>query len=174
MKTQYGDLPIEVDPSTGRAKMVRGGAQARKGNPEGPKPSLTSCRPIRGSKESAAGERPAPSPVGAYDSKLEGSRASYLGYLLLAKDILHIKYHPFTIDVGCGRTYTPDFLVWWADGRIVVEEVKGSLKGKNARDSVTRFHAMAALFPMFICNLVMRPRGQWEEKWIRPTIASRS
>lgn len=171
MKTQYGDMPLIIDPVSGHAKMVRGGVERHARERAGP-PSQRAAIGHRGRHKSDAG-KPAPSPIDAYDSKLEAARATYLGYLLLAKDILKVIHHPFHIDIGEERAYTPDFLVWWADGRITVEEVKGSVRSKNARDSITRLHVATKLFPMFTWYLVMRPKGQWEEKCIS-TIVSRS
>jgi hypothetical protein len=161
MQTQYGQLPIAIDPATGRAKVVRG-AGASQSRQEEATTRRTSNAP-KGERRDGSS-----SPEDEFDSKLEAARGTYLGYLLLAKDIQKVVHHPFTIDIG-GRLYTPDYLVWWADGRITVEEVKGSLKSKNARDSVTRLHVAAALFPMFTWYLIMRVgRTRWTERLIRP------
>jgi hypothetical protein len=75
-------------------------------------------------------------------------------------------HHPFTVLLSTKREYTPDFLIEYPDGRIQVEEVKGNIKQKNARDSITRLHLAAAKLPMFDWRLTMRIRGQWEEKCI--------
>lgn len=167
MQTQYGKLPIAIDPATGRAKVVRSGVERHAHERTGP-PSPRVVLGHRRRHQSDASEKLASSPADAYDSKLEAARGTYLGYLLLAKDIQKVVHHPFTIDIG-GRLYTPDYLVWWADGRITIEEVKGSVKSKNARDSITRLHVAAALFPMFTWYLILRVgRTRWTERLIRP------
>lgn len=168
MQTQYGNLPIEIDPSTGRAKMVRG---ERGGNMRGPH-KTASIQQSADKDASAAdasrksGSNPDPSSIDAYDSKLEAARATYWGYLLLAKDIRSVVHHPFTVQLSEKRAYTPDYLVEWLDGRLQVEEVKGSPKQKNARDSITRLHLAAAKLPMFDWRLTSRIRGQWQEQRI--------
>lgn len=186
MQTQYGKLPIAIDPATGRAKVVRGGVGApgkeaaeyqvgsrvKSGRADG-LPSSPPARnrpgvPVTRRPQRSRVGNPVPSSSDEYDSKLEAARGTYLGYLLLAKDIQKVVHHPFQIDIG-GRLYTPDYLVWWADGRITIEEVKGSLKSKNARDSITRLHVAAALFPMFTWYLILRVgRTRWTERLIRP------
>jgi hypothetical protein len=89
--------------------------------------------------------------------------------LKLGKDVTRFVYHPFTIQLAQKKAYTPDFLIEFPDGRIQVEEVKGHLKMKNARDSITRLHVAAAKLPMFDWRLTMRIRGQWEERCIPTT-----
>lgn len=105
-----------------------------------------------------------PSAEERFDSKLEVSRSQYLGMLVLAKDVRMVIHHPFTVQLSEKRSYTPDFFIWWTDGRLQVEEVKGSTKQKNARDSITRLHLAAAKLPMFDWRLTRRVRGQWDEK----------
>lgn len=159
-KTNYGELPIVVDPTTGRARLVRGGVnshavQANSCMTPGKTPQLGVGRLI-GKPVS----NPAPSPAAAvdeFDSKLEAKRARYWSMLVLSGEIIRFKYHPFTIPIGPERTYTPDFLVEYPDRRIVIEEVKGSLKMKNARDSVTRHAVAAGLLPSFSWRLVIGP-----------------
>lgn len=137
MKVAYGDMVLEVDAKTGRARRVTGSVAA--GMPR-----------VRAE---------------GYDSKLEQTRARELGFALLAGEIRAWRYHPFTVPIGVQRTYTPDFLVVALDGAITLEEIKGSLKAKNGRDSVTRLHAAAALLPMFRWELWIqkgRARGGWD------------
>lgn len=158
MQTNYGQLPLVVDPTTGRAKVVRGGTTAAREARPGDKRRDQD-------KKALLVSNPVPSLTDVYDSKLEAARAHYLGMLALAKDIRQVIHHPFTIELAPNRRYTPDFLVWWADGRITVEEVKGHLKQKNARDSITRLHVAAARLPMFGWMLIVRVHGQWETRW---------
>lgn len=172
MKTQYGDLPIEMNGSTGRARLVSGGdvrSHTKVGMKFDQKKPHPTSSPVGSEKQNrldGAGSNPAPAPIDAYDSKLEQARATYLGYLLLAKDLTRVVHHPFSVELAPKRWYTPDFLIEFPDGRLQVEEIKGHLKQKNARDSITRLHLAAAKLPMFDWRLTMRIRGQWEERCI--------
>lgn len=143
MQTNYGVMDLEE--RNGKTRLVRGGvAGTRQGNPA--------------VAVESAGSSPAPSPSAAvdpFDSKLEALRHRHLSMLVLAGEVKRFQYHPFTIAIGPGKKYTPDFLVEYPDGRIVIEEVKGSLKMKNARDSVTRLHVAAGQLPMFSWRLVV-------------------
>lgn len=140
MKTNYGDLPIRID--GGKAQLVRG---------EGVSGSTAMVAP---SQEPVRG-RQTPSSEDGFDSKLEALRHRHLSMLVLAGEVKRFKYHAFSVLIGPGKKYTPDFLVEYADGRIVIEEVKGSLKMKNARDSITRLHVAAGLLPMFGWRVVL-------------------
>lgn len=169
-KTNYGELPIVEDPTTGRAWLVRGGVNSHAVQTE--RPSLHDSRqsPTDGSVGRLTGKpvsNPAPSPSAAvdeFDSKLEALRSRHFHMLAIAGEVKRFKYHPFTVQIGPGKKYTPDFLIEYADGRLVIEEVKGSLKMKNARDSVTRCHVAAGLLPMFSWRLVISEA--MEEQWI--------
>ena len=145
-------LPVEID-ANGRAKAVRGGVA---GN--------TSVHGA--SAQKTAGSSPAPSPIAPYDSKFELARAKFFDTLILAKEMRMYVHHPFTIQLAPKRTYTPDFLVVWMDGRMDIEETKGSLKMKNVRDSITRLHVAAVKLPMFTWFLVLRTEGRWEKHLI--------
>lgn len=142
MRVKYGSKVIEVDAS-GRGRLVEG--------------SPTSSMPA------------ARSPVKEFDSKLEAARARYLTGLTLAGEVRRVVYHPFKVEIGPGRWYTPDFLVEWSNGALVVEEVKGHVQMKNARDSISRLHAAADKLPMFVWQLVLAPTGcgDWDVRVIK-------
>lgn len=148
-------LPVEVD-DHGRAKAVRGSVcgPTRTGTKQAQYPRRSPSS-VDGPVVAGAGLNPAPSPANAFDSKLEEQRDRHFSMLMLAGDVKRYRYHPFTMQIGPGKRYSPDFLVEYADGRIVLEEVKGNLKMKNARDSVTRLHVAAGLLPMFVWRLVI-------------------
>ena len=145
MKMQYGDMVIEVDPVTHRARRVleTGGVRP---------PLVVRRRQTDG-----------------YDSKLEDTRARELELERLAGEIRAWRYHPFTVTIGVRRTYTPDFLVVPIHGPLRIEEIKGSLRAKNARDSVTRLHAAAAQLPMLDWVLLVQEgrRGGWKRMHVR-------
>lgn len=146
--TNYGALPIEVDLTTGRARMVRAGVPRRIRVAEPPEPAE------------------APARRSVYDSALEAARARYLGLLSLDGEVRQVCHHLFHVELAPGTVYTPDFLVWRGDGSITIEEVKGSLKMQNARDSVTRLKVAAGLLPMFRWVLVTRVGRLWKERVI--------
>lgn len=151
MKTNYGELDVVIDEATGRAtrKRMRGGATTAL--------EASQVKHVAPGKRALPVPNPAPAPTaaGGFDSKLEALRDRHLRMLILAGEIKRVIYHPFTVHIGPRRTYTPDFLVEYVDGRIVIEEVKGDLRQKNARDSVTRLHVAAGLLPMFGWRLVV-------------------
>lgn len=148
MRTNLGNLPITIDPVTGQAKMVRGSAGA----------GIARLPGKRGVNE----ELPARAALApTFDSQLEADRANYLFGLQLGEMIVRYVHHPFSVEIGPGRWYTPDFLVEWIDGAVTIEEIKGSLKQKNARDGETRFLAAAGKLPMFEWQLITRVERQW-------------
>lgn len=172
MPTGYGKMAIE-EYAPGKVRLVQGGVVRTR---EAKQVRISRITNISAEEMPARLARlagptsPAPAPIDEYDSKLEAARATYWGYLLLAKDIKRVVHHPFTVRLSEQRTYTPDFLVEWLDGRLQVEEVKGSRKQKNARDSITRLHLAAAKLPMFDWRLTDRIRGQWHEHRIPVSI----
>lgn len=52
--------------------------------------------------------------------------------------------------------YTPDWVEWWPDGRIVIYEIKGFERTKD----ILRFKMAAASHPEYEFFLVKRPRGK--------------
>lgn len=161
MQTNYGELDVVIDETTGRATMkrVRGGAtmalEAGQVKHIAPgKRALPVFNPVPSSTTAAA----------EFDSKLEALRDRHLRVLIMAGEIKSVRYHFLTIQIAPGVRYTPDNYVEYSDGRIVVEEVKGSLKQKNARDSITRLKVAAGLLPMWSWRLVIGTA--MEERWI--------
>ena len=82
-----------------------------------------------------------------YRSSWEANYARYLNFLVLRGEISHWEYEPQTfifeaIRLGV-RSYTPDFKVWFLDGRSEWHEVKGWLDPK----SKTKLARMARYFP---------------------------
>lgn len=160
MRTNLGNLPITIDPVTGQAKVVRGSSISRHSQTAA-EASAGRANPGRGE---VAGSIPALAPT--FDSQLEHARSQYLWGLQLAGNVRGYAYHPFTVHLAKGLTYTPDFLVWWDDGLSTIEEVKGSLKQKNARDSLTRLKMAADKLPMFRWMLITRVRQEWRTRRI--------
>lgn len=81
-----------------------------------------------------------------------------------------VKPHGLTLHLPGGVNYTPDFVAWTGEvyPLVIVFEVKGNLKMKNARDSRTRFKIAAGLYPCFMWVWVTRARdGRWCETTVR-------
>lgn len=96
-----------------------------------------------------------------YDSQLE---RDYNDELMARGYEVHP--HGITLHLPGGVDYTPDFVAWAGQvyPLIVIFEVKGNLRMKNARDSRTRFRIAAGLYPCFMWVWVTRDhRGQWHE-----------
>lgn len=102
----------------------------------------------------------------SFDSDLE--REYYAE--LMARGF-EVRAHGWTFHLPGGVDYTPDFIAWrmpqhplspeWS---IMVFEVKGNMRQKNARDSRTRFKIAAGLYPAMPFYWVTRSRpGAWRE-----------
>lgn len=115
---------------------------------------------------SSGSSRPSAATDDAHDSKLEATRHRYWVLRQLAGAVTRVIHHPFTIPLTPELTYTPDFFIEFPDGQVWVEEVKGHLKMKNARDSITRLKMAADRFPMWKWVLTTRPRTRWAERVI--------
>lgn len=98
-----------------------------------------------------------------FDSKLEQAYDQYLAALKHGGEILQYWYHPLTIKLPGGLRYTPDFMVWPAEGRVQLHECKGW--SKNLRDGMTRLHIAGGIFICYEWSLVKQVKGQWE---VRP------
>lgn len=160
MRTSLGNLPITVDPVTGRARVVRGGTERRAAQAE--RPSLRDSR--RGPTDGSVGlviGKPETALAPPFDSQLEADRANCLYGLQLAGEVRQYIYHPLPFPIGTNMIYTPDFMVWWADYSITIEEIKGSAKMKNARDGITRLKVAACLYPMHHWQLITRAGREW-------------
>lgn len=161
MRTSLGNLPITIDPVTGQARMVRGGVDVTR-----KRTASMSVWPLHGAAAGITtplpGQETALAP--SFDSQLEADRAEYLFRLQLAGEIRQYVHHPYPFPIGNDLIYTPDFMVWWADFSITIEEVKGSLKQKNARDSLTRLKVAACLYPQHQWQLLTRVRQEWRTR----------
>lgn len=123
----------------------------------------TGHQPLRGRPDDEM--RPA---YPTYDSKLEADYASYLWGLVFAGDIRAFSYHPWTFLLPGGVRYTPDFVVWVSEPfvslvKVEIHEIKGSLKMKNARDTLTRLRIAQGLFPWIHMRVIDRYRRHWRQ-----------
>ena len=80
-----------------------------------------------------------------FPSKKEARRYIELGLLQRAGDIVFFLRQPL-FDIGGGTTYKADFLIFWADGHVSVEDVKGML----TKEFVKAKKQVEALYPIII------------------------
>lgn len=113
----------------------------------------------------------------SYDSKTE---ERFAGYLTGLPSVVEWQYHPMRLNLTPflrePLTYTPDFGaivrggLYWKDfgsaeaaqRSYCLFEVKGSWQSKNARDSRTRLHVAAALFPFRWFAVNPENEGRWK------------
>lgn len=69
--------------------------------------------------------RPAEEDGLRFDSQKELRRYRELKLLRAAGEVIQFLTHTPTFRLPGGVTYTADFLVWWADGRVEIEDTKG-------------------------------------------------
>lgn len=80
-----------------------------------------------------------------------------------------VRPHGWTFHLPGGVDYTPDFIAWRSEDylerrHVMVYEVKGNMRQKNARDSRTRFKIAAGLYAVLEFYWVTRDRGgRWIE-----------
>jgi hypothetical protein len=85
-----------------------------------------------------------------------------------AGEILDWWYEPMTVRLshppaGQPAKYTPDFMILGADGRIFMDDVKGS--GPDDPAAIVRIKCAAELFPLFVWRLAKLARpGTFEHK----------
>ncbi|MBN1348395.1 hypothetical protein JXJ21_03235 [candidate division KSB1 bacterium] len=87
-----------------------------------------------------------------YRSNTEQAWAMVGQFLIADKFNATVKWWSYeAIRLALGNAwYTPDFIYWLSDGRVVLVEVKGSKKQKGYRDSRTRQRVATGLFPLFV------------------------
>lgn len=98
----------------------------------------------------------------AYKSKAELTYASIASVAMLhlfGESAVLVLYEPLTFNLP-GGSYTPDFMQILESGRIVFTEIKGSVKQKNARDSISKLRAAAAVYPFFSFVLAEKDDSQ--------------
>lgn len=76
---------------------------------------------------------------------------------MLAGEIESYLFEPWHFALGARRHYTPDFLVWFPDGRVEAHEVKGYLWDRDA----VRLDWFVREYPTIPLIVVRRVRGQW-------------
>jgi hypothetical protein len=97
-------------------------------------------------------------------SQLERDYAWLLNVHLAEGVLVRWDYEPERFRLGTGANYTPDFRLIDRLGGVTFDEVKGSRRGKNARDSLLRVKVAAELNPMYRFRVVERDRdtGAWQ------------
>lgn len=118
---------------------------------------------VRGVEPAPIPRPPLPEAAGwpKRDRKWEYAYTQFLELEKQAGTVRQWTYEPFSLWLPGRVRYTPDFLVWYTDGRIELIEVKGW--SKNLRDGKTRYKIAAAMFPCFTWRMVARKGHGWEE-----------
>jgi len=138
MRTNYGDLPLTLDPRTGRA-------------------TLAPARPV---VPVAPGPVPTLSPGARYRSKTEARYAGHLEACRMAGQIREARYEALRFTLGPRTTLTPDFCVERPDRQLELHEVKGFAR----EDAWVKLKIAAVQWPWFRWVLVTwdRRAGTWQ------------
>jgi len=64
-------------------------------------------------------------------------------------DIARVVYEGITVNLACGKSYTPDWIVFRKDGRIECHEVKGKFKLQSYRSAQWAFAQSRVEWPCF-------------------------
>lgn len=167
-QTNYGEMDLVIDDSTGRATRVRGGVVGTREAKQGRNSRITSisAEEIPARLARLVGSNPAPSP---YKSKLETAWAHHLNMLraIPRRDggIQDWRYEPLNFRLpGKKNFYRIDFAAWDEHGIVFYE-----IKGRNLSDdrSLVKMKTAAGLNPWARFVLVKRIKGVWEEKCIQ-------
>lgn len=124
--------------------------------------------------------KPKPKPTGRapWTAPMNGTERAYSGWLQAQKaigEVLWFAFEPMKILLGPGATYTPDFLVLYADGRLEAHDTKGTKKIKTGRKAGQKTcwveeHALVkvkittAVFPVPIFLVYSTGTGEWAKK----------
>jgi len=106
-------------------------------------------------------EKPAPVRLaridGVYRSKLERDYSRHLSLRMRAGELDGYWYEAWEFALGARRTYTPDFLLEFPDGRREWHEVKGYMW----RAAATKLDWFVATYPGERLVVVTRDKGRW-------------
>lgn len=89
-------------------------------------------------------------------NKLEAAYAEHLQLRKLAGEILDFKFEAIKFRLADKTFYTPDFVVFAADGVIEIHETKAHWED----DARVKIKVFAALYP-FRVLAITRPKGVW-------------
>ena len=93
-----------------------------------------------------------------FKSKTEAEFALNLSLLLAAGEIQWWEYEPWSLKLGEGARYTPDFITMNPDGTLHVWEVKGGFAREAA---MVRLRAAATKYWMIPITLAIKKEGKW-------------
>jgi hypothetical protein len=108
----------------------------------------------------ASVERPpdAATPPKPRMNKTEAARAQVLELAKRTGSVREYWFEGGKFRLGDGTFYTPDFMVWYANGSIGFEEIKG---GFIREDGLVKFKWAKDKFPCFKWSLWQRRKTQW-------------
>lgn len=101
-----------------------------------------------------------------YKSATEAEYALRLEARRRAGEIRAWQYEERTFVVGIARSFTPDFRIVHLERCIEYVEIKNTRSAPNARDSITRLHTAAMLYPRYRFTLARRSGSEWTHRRI--------
>lgn len=93
-------------------------------------------------------------------NKTEGWYFEQLKAGVLAGRFISIRYEPVSFRLAPNTTYTPDFMVVFADGHIEFHETKGTWKGRGQDNARTKLKVTAEMYPEFTFKAIVIKRYQ--------------
>ncbi len=99
-------------------------------------------------------------------NKTEAEYAEVLNSRVLLGDVLGWEFEALTFKLAGDLRYTPDFLVWHADGRLELVDSKGG--GPIDPKSLVKIKVAAEKFPLFLFSmeqkLAKKHGGGWKRR----------
>lgn len=109
-------------------------------------------------KAKAAAAPTPPRHVTGQMNKTEAAFARKLDGMKAAGEVVRYRFETIKLRLGVKCYYTPDFLVWFADGRQVFMEVKG---GHVYEDSIIKWKWASDTFPEYGWEMWQRAKGEF-------------
>lgn len=150
MRTNYGEMPIDIDESTGKAKRL----PSRLGTNSGVAPRREAVAPPPGPRIQP---KPADGDTPKYRSKLEARYAGYLEALRHTGEIRTVRYEAIRLELAPNTTILVDFFVELPDRTCELHEVKGFMR----EDAWIKLKVGAARWPHYRWFVVTRRKGDW-------------
>lgn len=97
-------------------------------------------------------------------NQIEQAYSNRLKLMESAGEILGFDFEAIKLKLAKATFYTPDFMVYAADGTIEIHEVKGHWED----DARVKIKVAAEKFP-FIFKALTRKRGEWITEEIKPS-----
>ena len=96
-------------------------------------------------------------------NKTESRYAAELDWLKREGKVIDYWFEKINLKLAYKTHYRPDFLVQYADGRLVFVEIKG---GYVRDDSAVKFKTAREMFPMFQWICLQKTKEGWRELFV--------